>query len=286
MINQLTVMGSPLVKKVHVMDIQIVGIMLVKNEDVYIERAIRNVVDFCDRIIITDHQSTDRTFEICSRLAGEFPKIELRRIQSPVESAAAIAPYYDTPTWIFAVDGDEIFDPVGLKEMRRRLLNGEFLKDWNLFANTLNCIKLDLETKTAWGHLAPPSRAGARLFNFSIIEDWPGCAERLHGENIVFKPGYHAGLRHYLHEEMDWDRSYFRYVHASFLMRSSLDKVRLVKTRLNPDELLKITSSTNWFRKLVAMIKVRFAQFAKKDWKNQKYRRGPVVEKNVSAFFP
>ena len=69
-------------------DFQIVGIMLVKNEDVYIEHAIRNVMAFCDKIIIFDHQSTDHTFEICSRLADEFQKIELRRIQSPVESRA------------------------------------------------------------------------------------------------------------------------------------------------------------------------------------------------------
>jgi len=33
---------------------QIVGNMLVRNEDVFIERAIRNVVEFCDKIIITN----------------------------------------------------------------------------------------------------------------------------------------------------------------------------------------------------------------------------------------
>ncbi len=264
---------------------QIVGIMLIKNEDVYVERAIRNVLAFCDKIIIFDHQSTDHTFEICSRLADEFPKIELRRIQSPVESAQAIEPYFGTQTWIFAVDGDEIFDPVGLQEMRRRLLNGEFSRWWNIFANTLNSIKLDQNSKKAWGHLAPPSRAGARLFNFSIIENWPGCTERLHGENIIFKPPYHVGLRRYLHEELSWEQSYFRYVHMSFLARSSLDKVSLVKTRLNPDELLRITIEKNLVRKLIAMFKVYLAQFTKKDWKNRKYRRGPVVEKDISAFF-
>lgn len=35
-------------------DMQIVGNMLVRNEDVFIERAIRNVVEFCDKIIITN----------------------------------------------------------------------------------------------------------------------------------------------------------------------------------------------------------------------------------------
>lgn len=267
-------------------DFQIVGIMLVRNEDVFIERAIRNVIEFCDRLIITDHQSTDRTFEICERLAKEFPKIDLRRIQHLIESSDAIAPYYGTISWIFAVDGDEIFDPVGLKEMRTRLLNGEFSKDWNIFANTLNCVKLDLNVKKAWGYLAPPSRAGARLFNFSMIDGWPGATgERLHGDGILFKDGYHAGLRRYLHQEMDWDHSYFRYVHASFLTRSSLDKTNLVKTRLNPDELMRITNEKNPIRKLAAMFKVHLAQLLKRDWKNQKYRHGPLMEKDVSAFF-
>jgi hypothetical protein len=226
--------------------IQIVAILLIKNEDVYIERVIRNIVDFCDTIIITDHQSADGTFKICKRLAEEFPKIDLRRIQFVGESSAAIAPYYGTNTWIFAVDGDEIFDPVSLKEMRTRLLNGEFSKDWNIFANTLNCVKLDPESNKAWGYLAPPSRAGARLFNFSIIDDWPGSTgERLHGSEIVFKDGYHDGLRRYLHQELDWEHSYFRYIHASFLTRSSLDKINLVKTRLNPDELASISNEKN-----------------------------------------
>jgi glycosyltransferase involved in cell wall biosynthesis len=268
-----------------VTDIQIVAIMLVRNEDVFIERVIRNIVAFCDRIVITDHQSTDNTYSICKRLAAEFPHIDLRRITSLVESSDAIAPFYGTNTWVFAVDGDEIFDPVGLREMRYRLLSGEHSQDWNIFANTLNCVKLDLHTKRAWGYLAPPSRAGARLFNFSMITDWPGATgERLHGGDIIFKFGYHAGLRRYLHEEIDWDNSYFRYVHASFLQRSTNDSFPLIKTRLNPDELLRISNEKNLLLKIVATLKVRFSQLMKKDWKNQKYRRGPLVEKDVTSF--
>lgn len=265
-------------------EIQIVGIMLVRNEDVFIERAIRNVMDFCDKIIITDHNSEDHTFEICEKLAARFSKIDLRRIQSPVESAQAIEPYIGKLAWIFAVDGDEIFDPVGLQEMRKRLLTGEFLQDWNLFANTLNCIKLDVDTQRAWGYLAPPARAGARLFNFSIIDNWEDCAERLHGEKVSFRPGYHIGLRHYLHQEMDWEHSYFRYIHASFLKRSSMETNLIFKTRLNPDEVLRITSQKSLINKLITTFQVRFSQLIKRDWKNQKYRRGPVVEKDVSVF--
>lgn len=265
---------------------QIIGILLVKNEDVFIERAIRNVASFCDKIIIADHQSTDQTFEICQRLAREYPHIDLRRISKIVESSDALVPYYGTNTWIFAVDGDEVFDPAGLNQMRKRLLSGEFSEYWTIFPNVLNCIKLDLNAQQAWGYLAPPSRASARLFNFSIIDGWTGATgERLHGDGILFKPGYHVKLRFYLHEQMDWDHSYFRYFHASFLKRSSLDTMKLLKTRLNPDELIRVEIQNNLIKKILVVLKLRLDQWLGKDWKGQKYRRGPIETKDVSAFF-
>ena len=265
---------------------QIVGIVLVKNEDIFIERAVRNVAAFCDKIIITDHQSTDQTFNICQKLALEFPHIDLRRISNLVESSESLIPYYGTQTWIFAVDGDEVFDPAGLSQMRKRLLTGEFSEYWTIFPNTLNCIKLDLEERQAWGYLAPPSRAGARLYNFSLINGWAGVTgERLHGGDILFKPGYHIKLRFYLHEQLDWEHSCFRYVHASFLQRSSINKIRLTSTRLNPDELSRIINEKGIIRKFIAAVKIRISQFMRRDWKNQKYRRGSLVKKDVSAFF-
>lgn len=264
---------------------QIVASVLICNEDKYIERVIRNIVDFCDKVIITDHQSKDRTFDICRQLAAEFPKIELHRIQKLGESSQVLTPYYGTNTWVFVVDGDEIFDPAGLQEMRSRLLAGEFSDSWNIFANTLHCTKLDLQTRKAWGHLAPPARAGARLFNFSIIDDWQDYGERLHGDKIVFKAGYHLGLRRYLHRELDWDTSYFRYVHTSFLPRSSMDKNSLLKTRLNADEVDRINAQPNQILKLYSWLKTRFQHFRGRDWKNKKYRQGPLLEKDVSAFF-
>ena len=40
---------------------EIIGIALVRNEDIFVERALRNTIDFCDRLIVADHQSTDGT---------------------------------------------------------------------------------------------------------------------------------------------------------------------------------------------------------------------------------
>ncbi len=265
--------------------IQIIAIMLVQNEDIYIERVIRNILDFCDKIIITDHQSTDETYNICRQMADSYSKIDLRSIESPRESARAIEPYFGTNTWIFVVDGDEIFDPFSLSKMREYLLNGNFAKDWNIFPNTLNCISLDLDTKKARGYLAPPSRSGARLYNFFMLENWADCSERVHGEKTVFKNNYHAGLRRYLHPELDWDNSYFRYIHTSFLTRSSLDRHHLIKTRLNPDELMRINNEKHPVKRVITTLQVRLSQMLGHDWKNRKYRRGALVEKDVSVFF-
>ncbi|MBS4034268.1 MAG: glycosyltransferase family 2 protein [Ignavibacterium sp.] len=267
-------------------DYQIVGIMLVRNEDVFIERAIRNIVDFCDRIIITDHQSTDRTFEICTQLLQEYPKIDARRIKSPRESAIAIEPYFGTNTWIFGVDGDEIYDPQGLKIMRGQLLEGAFARDWCIFGNVLNIISLNLKNMTAAGYLAPPSRPITKLYNFSLINGWKNCPERLHGDEVLFKEGFQVGLRNYLYREIPWDESFFRLLHMPFLTRSLQDRRRILKTRLNPDELLRIDGKTTRLGKKMKLLRLQLSQLLGLDWKHKKYRRGPLVEKDVRAFFP
>jgi glycosyltransferase involved in cell wall biosynthesis len=262
---------------------QIVGIVLIKNEDLHIERVIRNIVNFCDAIIVTDHQSEDSTFEIVEKLAREFPHISVRKIDHPSESHQEIQHFAGMPTWIFVVDGDEIYDPAGLAVMREYLLAGRFDGDWNIFCSTLNCVGVDYEEKTARGYLAPPSRAGARLFNFSLIESWTDCPERVHGGNIKFKPGFHSGLRHCLHNEQPWEKAYFRCVHLAFVRRSSSQKPIDGKRRLNPGEIEERKKTKNW-RHFLCHIKILIKHWIGIDWKNQKYRRGELVEKDISAF--
>lgn len=267
-------------------DFRIVGIMLVRNEDVFIEQSIRNVLDFCDWLIITDHQSTDSTFEICKRLASENSKIDLRQINHVSESAEAITPYYNTPTWIFAVDGDEVYDPVGLSLMREKLLAGEFSNSWAVFGNVLNVSVLDAERRKAKGYLAPPARTITKLYNFSAIDDWLDCTvERLHGDKIVFKPGFSVRSRRYLHQEIDWDYAYFRCLHLAFLNRSSNGRENLMNIRLNPDEIHQINATMSVFGRSIKSLRFCLRQLLRRDWKNTKYRRGPLVEKDVRVFF-
>ena len=164
-----------------------------RNEDVFVERAVRNAVDFCDRLIIADHYSTDGTFEIVSRLAAEFPeKIELQRITDTRESHFLINGYAGSRTWIFAVDGDEVYDPAGLERLRGEVLSGQYDEWWIVFGNVLNCTAVDPSAGVASGYLAPPCRSMTKLFNFNLIESWDGAVTHVHGQ---WHDQVQAGLR-------------------------------------------------------------------------------------------
>jgi glycosyltransferase involved in cell wall biosynthesis len=265
--------------------IKIIGIVLVKNEDRYIEQALRNVLDFCDEIIVTDNESSDNTYEIVSALASNNPKIRLSRISHPRESHDAIAPYAGTNTWIFAVDGDEIYDPEGLKKMKRLLTEGRFNNTWSVFGNVLHCTKIDIPNKKAKGYLTPPARSMTKLYNFSLIESWNGCPERLHSGVLKFKSETKNHLhKHELYREFNWDDSCFRCLHAVFVPRSSSSRGPAQKNKLNPSEVMSIRSAFerhSYFKFISRFLRYNFGT----DWKKKNYRKGPLVEKDITPFF-
>jgi len=97
---------------------QIVGVMLVHNEDVFVERALRNSAGFCDRIHVADHMSTDATWEILEAIAGELDHVDAVRVRATGDSHALVEGYAGTDTWVFGIDGDELYDPAGLARLR------------------------------------------------------------------------------------------------------------------------------------------------------------------------
>lgn len=262
---------------------RIIGIVLVKNEDRYIEQALQNVLDFCDEIIVTDNGSTDNTFSIVSALASQHPKIRLLTIEHLSESHDAIARYAGTNTWIFAVDGDEIYDPEGLKTMRKQLLDGIFNNTWCILGNVLHCTWIDIANKKAKGYPVPPSRSITKLYNFSLIESWNSCPERLHGGILKFRKDTELrDDRCELYREYDWDEAWFRCIHTVFVSRSSLNNSN--STRLNPSELTSIRSAfkrRSWFKFLSRFLRYNFGT----DWKKKHYGKGSLVEKDITPFF-
>jgi len=262
---------------------QIIGIVLVRNEDIFLERAIRNISEFCDKIIITDHESEDKTPEIARNLAKNDSRISYKRIAHPKESHEVIEQFAGTDTWIFAVDGDEIYDPEGLMRFRKTLTAGSYDNAWCIKGNVLNCTSIDYTGKTARGYLSPPTRSMTKLFNFSIINRWTDCPQRIHAGNLEFKKHIAEPLTLELFKTVPWENADFRCLHTAFMQRSSLEKRTLTNSRPNPSETLSAAKARN-NKAYIRFIRKYLKSFVRLDWKNKKYKDGPLVEKDISVF--
>jgi hypothetical protein len=262
--------------------VRVVGIVLLHNEDVFAERVIRNVASFCDRIHVADHASSDGTWKIVSRLAEELDDVEPVRISHAARSHDLLLPYVGTDTWVISADGDEIFDPVGLRRLRDELEAGRYDAYFRLFPAMLHCVAIDGEARAATGYLSPPARSGPKLFNFAALESWDRVyRERLHEGEPVFRPGWHWESVLELGKEHEWEHNPFRCLHACFLRRSSRDPADGEHVRLN------IGEADTYRRDLPGRLAraVRRSPAARGDsWKLEKYRQGGLVTKDASPF--
>jgi hypothetical protein len=256
----------------------IVGIVLARNEDIFIRRAIENAAAFCDAWIFCDHDSQDGTADILKDLAASLPRAEYHRIAHPSESHDLIAPYAGSDSWIFGLDGDEIYEASRLARLRSRIVAGKFHNDWMLLGNVLHVTALDISAASATGHLAPPSRSMTKLYNFSHLQQWPGpCPERLHGGTPVFKEGRSADARRMLYGEASWEDADFRCLHLCFLHRSSLDKDDAPRTNI---------MEQNAMTPLRRVLSFVTGSSPAQGWKQERYGRGPAVTVDASEFFP
>ncbi len=259
---------------------RIVGISLVRNEDLFVETAVRNAAAFCDEFYVADHGSTDRTTTIVRALADRSPKIHLHSIRHPSESQNLIRPFAGSRTWIFGVDGDEIYEPDRLARLREKILSGVFDRHWMLFGNVLHVTRLDEDRRTASGHLAPPCRSMTKLYNFHAIESWDGYTpERLHGARCDSAPVIPVGSSH-ASRGSPLAEADFRCLHLCFLKRSSRDHENTARRNIietfGPTRL-----HTLWyaFSRMVAFRKSA-------EWKRSRYMRGPEVNVPAKPSFP
>lgn len=263
---------------------RVVGIVLVRNEDLFVEQAIRNTLAFCDRIHAVDHVSTDGTWEVLRRLAGEYDHLEIRRSRHAGESHRLVEPYAGTDTWVFGIDGDELYDPARLVTFREELLGGAYERVFKIASNVLNCVELDRERGTASGYLSPPSRSVTKLYNFAAIDGWAGDgAERLHGGTISFRPGYDERGVDNIGERMSWEETPVRCLHLCFLRRSSQDPDR---AEASARPILEETGMQD--RSPVGALKRRLRRrrpLEVSNWKREKYMRGELVIVDASPFF-
>src|SRR6266508_889645 len=264
---------------------EIVGIVLVRNEDVFVEQAIRNVAGFCDRIHALDHVSTDGTWKILQRLERDYPQLDARRSHHAGDSHSLLEPYAGTETWVFGVDGDELYDPERLASFRQDLLAGAYDTAFKVASNVLNCVELDQTRRSATGYLSPPSRSITKLYNFAAIDEWRGDgAERLHGGTIVFRDGFDESSVDNIGERLPWDETPLRCLHACFLQRSTAEPARSGDSYARP--ILEETQLQD--RSRIGALKRRLRRRGIPEasaWKREKYMRGDLVTVDASPFF-
>jgi hypothetical protein len=259
---------------------QIVGVVLVHNDDLFVERAVRNVAEFCDRIHAFDHVSTDRTGDILRSLEREYDHLEVTRTHHAADSHRALERYAGTQTWVFGVDGDELYDPLRLRRFRAELLAGSYSGVFKVASNVLNCVDVDRGARTATGYLSPPSRSITKLYNYAAIEAWTGDgSERLHGGTIEFRPGYDEGSVDNLGERLSWDETPVRCLHMCFVRRSTRDS----EAELRPILMESGLHDRSWRGSLKRRLLGR-RQPQESAWKRDKYMRGELVTVDASTF--
>jgi glycosyltransferase involved in cell wall biosynthesis len=267
---------------------ELVGSVLVRNEETFVERAIRNAAPVCDRIHVVDHLSGDRTPEILAELAAELD-LDIRRSGYSGDSHRQLERYVGTPTWVLVVDGDCLFDPEGLVRLRARLEGGEFDDAFRIRGHVLHCDVLDRTARTASGFMAPPSRPIVQLFNFGALVSWTGCPERVHGGEPVFRSGYDWQDVHDLAAETNWDEDPLRLLHVCFLRRSPQDPADTTRGRPNLNEMAGyrrglVGSLRRLVRRTALDPKVTELHRRGRTWKQDKYRRGPRMTVDASPF--
>lgn len=270
--------------------VRIVGLSLVRNEDRFVRQALLNVADFCDRLLVVDHLSTDGTPAVLRELSLELDHLHVARISHSAESHTLVENLAGSETWILSVDGDELYDPTRLGTFRRSLEDGEFDDVFRIRPAGLHCTSLDDPRRRASGYLSPPGRPLLGIFNFRAIDSWSNVrSQRLHGGDVVFRRGFDWDSWRHLGDEPGWDGSPFRVLHVCFLTRSSRERARASgEGRPNLSETWRYRGGTSglleaWARRLAGRSTEHRGPHS--GWKAERYRRGEHVSVDASPFF-
>lgn len=255
---------------------RILGVSLLKNEDYFSEWALRNVLPFCDEYLVLDNCSTDQTRAYLDKISNDFSHMKIIDVDDAFATHKYVEEYADTPTWVFGVDGDEIYDPLQLESLCDDLRSGRYDQWWRLDGQALHVVRVLAEGKMAKGFLGPI----AKLYNFNAIYSWrEQRQERLHGTNIVFKEGYSKASVCKEFTDTNWDNARLRCLHLCFMPRSSNEQEADFQNfagRPNPAEIVK----SSFFRNRVRRIFRR----SKPAYKQVRYAVGPLVEVSASNF--
>lgn len=91
--------------------------MVVRNDEKFVFFAVKSVLPFVDKFLITDNGSNDLTWDILQQFA-HLPKVSLQRsVGSPVTKLRQSQLKKTKTPWFLLVDGDEIWPQAQLKKL-------------------------------------------------------------------------------------------------------------------------------------------------------------------------
>ncbi len=262
---------------------QIVGISLVRNEERFVRQALLNVADFCDRIVVADHLSTDRT-PADSRGALEAARQPRGRADLALGRVAC------------AHRGARGYGDLGAFGRRRRALRPRRTSSLPRRPRTRRTrrrvpgppggppLRLAGRRGSRGVRLPLPAESAARRhLNFAAVDSWSGVrSERLHGGDIRFRSGYDLDSWRHLGAEHGWDGSPFRALHMCFLERSSADPREAAPGRPNLAETRRSAAAPSARSNVPHDVcPARAPARARAQWKAEKYRRGDRVTVDV-----
>ncbi len=114
----------------------IVGLLRIKNVEKWIKRLIIQLDKVCDKILILDDGSTDRTFQEIANAIIKPKRVRIRKQEIPFHGGRDRIMLHKwaaefNPTWIVAPDGDELWEEGKEEELKTLLLNTpEYIEAW------------------------------------------------------------------------------------------------------------------------------------------------------------
>ena len=261
---------------------QILGVMLVKNEEHFIAWSLMNIVSFCDHVIVMDNCSTDRTYQIAECISTIHNNVEIIVVRNANDTQKFLVDYFGTQTWVLGVDGDEIHDPVALVNLKSRLQTGEFDNYWAISSLYCHVTNVDFDRFNVQGYSSPEAKAGLKLYNFNAIENWKSNwrrRERLHGPGKQFKPGYSAEHVYDFSTNENWNTADFRCLHLCFYPRTPKENDSFLTNgttkRKNPAESKILRRVTRHIERLNPR---------SMDYRQKRYARGSIKSFEIGDF--
>jgi glycosyltransferase involved in cell wall biosynthesis len=204
--------------------VKVVVVSMVKDEERYIGAAMYAVRDFADHVVVIDTGSTDATVDRAEAALAGSVTYEIHSEPILTRTHRFVEGYVGTDTWVFGVDGDEVFDKSGLETVKEEL--AEFDYCWQVKGVYLHATQVDRDSGTVTGYMGPPSWNPTKLYNFRQIKAWPSDGERTLFHCKTLETGEHA-MRDTAYV-VPWVHSPLRCLHMRHMQGN----------RLNPEDLI------------------------------------------------